>query len=91
MTDCYDCEHAIFDYEEYYGGYREKIVAGCKLTELCKSALSVGDIIKCHDKDDAVTTSMELAMMGVHTDFIYERDGERGLWLEITLIEEGDD
>lgn len=31
MNDCYDCEHAIFDYEEYYGGYREKIVIGCKL------------------------------------------------------------
>ena len=29
--DCYDCEHAIFDYEEYYGGIREKIVDGCKL------------------------------------------------------------
>ena len=36
--DCYDCEHAIFDYEEYYGGYREKIVAGCKINndpDLC--------------------------------------------------------
>lgn len=29
--DCYDCKYAIFDYEEYYGGYREKIVTGCKL------------------------------------------------------------
>ena len=29
--DCYDCKYAIFDYEEYYGGYREKIVVGCKI------------------------------------------------------------
>ena len=27
MMDCYDCEYAIFDYEEY----REKIVVGCKI------------------------------------------------------------
>lgn len=31
MTDCYDCKYAIFDYEEYYGGYEEKIVVGCKV------------------------------------------------------------
>jgi hypothetical protein len=91
MKDCYDCNHAIFDYEEYYGGYREKIVAGCKSIELCSAQLSVGDTIKCHDKDDAVTTSMRLAIEGVHTDFIYERDGEHGLWLEITKIEEGEE
>lgn len=29
--DCYSCEYAIFDYEEYYGGIQEKIVVGCKL------------------------------------------------------------
>ena len=31
MNDCFDCEYAVFDYEEYYGGYREKIVVDCKL------------------------------------------------------------
>ena len=91
MSDCYDCDHAIFDYEEYYGGYREKIVTGCKSTEFCKHSLSVGDIIKCRDKDDAVSTSMELAMHGVHTDFKYELCGEHGLWLKITEIEEDDE
>jgi len=29
--DCFSCEHAIFDHEEYYGGIQEKIVVGCKL------------------------------------------------------------
>ena len=66
----------------------KKIVAGCKSKEFCKHSLSVGDIIKCRDKDDAVSTSMELAMHGVHTDFKYELCGEHGLWLEITEIEE---
>lgn len=31
MRDCYDCEYAVFDYEEYYGGYRQKIVIDCKI------------------------------------------------------------
>ena len=31
MADCYDCKYAIGDYEEYYGGYRQHIVVGCKL------------------------------------------------------------
>ena len=31
--NCFDCEHAIFDYEAYYGGYREKIVTGCKINK----------------------------------------------------------
>ena len=31
MNDCYSCKYAIGDYEEYYGGYREHIVVGCKL------------------------------------------------------------
>ena len=91
MKDCYDCEHAEFDYEEYYGGYKQEIVTGCKSTDFCKAALSVGDTIKCRDKDEAVSTSMQLAIEGVHTDFIYERDGEHGLWLAITEIEEDDE
>lgn len=31
MNDCYSCKYAIGDYEEYYGGYRQHIVVGCKL------------------------------------------------------------
>ena len=30
MNNCFECPFAIFDYEEYYGGGREKIVTGCK-------------------------------------------------------------
>ena len=41
--NCFDCEHAIFDYEEYYGGYREKIVVGCKIN---------GDPDECERGDD---------------------------------------
>lgn len=91
MKDCTECKYAEIDHEPYYGGGFQKIITGCKSTEPCSAQLSVGDIIKCRDKDDAVSTSMRLAIEGVHTDFIYERDGEHGLWLEITKIEEGDE
>lgn len=50
------------------------------------NSLKVGDTIKCHDKDDMVSTMMELAKEGVETDFLYEKDGGRGLWLEVTEV-----
>ena len=45
--DCYDCEYAIFDYEEYYGGYRERIVVGCKLDKSPE---------ECEEEDDELQT-----------------------------------
>ena len=46
--------------------------------------LKVGDTIKCHDKDDLIKTMTELAKCGIETDFLYEKDGENGLWLVVT-------
>lgn len=48
--------------------------------------LKVGDAIKCHDDDDMISTMKELADMGIETDFVFEKAGEKGLWLEITKI-----
>lgn len=45
--------------------------------------LKVGDTIKCRDKDDMVSTFMELQKCGINSDFLYEKDGEKGLWLVI--------
>lgn len=45
--------------------------------------LSVGDIIKCADADDCINTMMVLQKEGIETEFIYEKYGERGLWLEV--------
>ena len=50
--------------------------------------LKKGDTIKCHDKDDMISTMMALAKEGIETDFLYEKDGKKGLWLVITR--EGD-
>ena len=50
--------------------------------------LKVGDTIKCADKEDLLNTHNDLALNGVYTDFLYEKDGVQGLWLEITKVKE---
>mgnify|MGYP006976593827 CR=1 FL=1 len=39
-------------------------------------------------KEDLLNTHNDLALNGVYTDFLYEKDGERGLWLEVKSIKE---
>lgn len=87
MKDCFDCEYAEFDIEEYYGGGKQKIVTGCKNPEFCSEQLQVGDWIKCKDRDDMITTMHDLIMEGIETEFHNERHGERGLWLEVINVE----
>ncbi|WP_379691361.1 hypothetical protein [Mediterraneibacter gnavus] len=48
-----------------------------------ETRLKKGDTIKCADADDCVRTMTELAVCGIETDFLYEKDGEDGLWLEV--------
>lgn len=50
--------------------------------------LKVGDAIKCADKNDAVQVTNELSSIGVYTDFLFEKDGEQGLWIVVKRIEE---
>jgi hypothetical protein len=45
--------------------------------------LKVGDTIKCADKEDMISTMQELAKCDIETDFMYEKDGEEGLWLKV--------
>lgn len=42
-----------------------------------------GDAIKCIDKGDVVNTDIELNKLGYKTDYMYEKDGEKGYWIEI--------
>lgn len=53
--------------------------------------LRVGDTIKCASADDAINTMQSLATEGVETDFPYEKDGQKGLWLVVCKITEGSD
>ncbi len=48
-----------------------------------KRELHVGDTIQCGDTDDVVKTMKDLAKEGVETDFLYEKEGVQGLWLEV--------
>ena len=48
--------------------------------------LKVGDTIKCADKEDCVNVMVNLAKEGIETDFLYEKDGEEGLWLEVIKV-----
>ena len=45
--------------------------------------LQVGDTIKCSDKDEMVNISMKLDNEGIDNDFLYEKDGQKGLWLVV--------
>ena len=46
--------------------------------------MNVGDTIKCNNPDEAVEVMNELARGGVETDFVYEMNGEKGIWLIVT-------
>lgn len=45
--------------------------------------LKVGDIIKCHDSEDAIKVMVALAKEGIDTDFDYEQ----GIRLVITKVD----
>lgn len=51
------------------------------------NGLSVGDTMKCANKEDLLNTHNDLAENGIQTDFMYEKDGVKGLWLEVMKIE----
>ena len=50
--------------------------------------MNVGDTIKCHDKEDMINMMYALLSEGIKTDFLYEKDGEKGLWLEIIAVKD---
>ena len=48
--------------------------------------MKVGDTIKCANSDDMINTMTELAKEDIETDFIYEKDGEQGFFLEVLKV-----
>lgn len=50
--------------------------------------LKVGDTIQCADADDMVNTMTDLARNNVQTDFMYEKDGQKGFWLVVEKMGE---
>lgn len=48
--------------------------------------LKKGDTIKCSSPDEAIDLMYELDLEGYDTDFLYEKDGEKGLWIAILEV-----
>lgn len=48
--------------------------------------MKIGDTIKCKDPEEMVNLIYELNREGIETDFLYEQDGVKGLWLEVVKI-----
>ena len=53
------------------------------IDQSCDLVLKSGDTIKCSDGEDMIKTMNELGKYDIQTDFLYEKDGEKGYWLEI--------
>lgn len=45
--------------------------------------LKAGDTIKCNTPHEMAELMTTLAKEDIETDFLYEKDGKRGYWLEI--------
>lgn len=45
--------------------------------------LKKGDTIECRDKDDMVAADEILIQKCYQTDYFYEKDGKKGLWIVI--------
>lgn len=48
--------------------------------------MKVGDTIKCNTEDEIISLMNKLSEENIETDFLYEKDGEQGLWIEVTRI-----
>lgn len=48
--------------------------------------LKVGDTIKCSTAGEMICLMYELAKENIETDFLYAKDGNEGLWLEVTKV-----
>ncbi len=48
--------------------------------------MNIGDTIKCNDTDDMIETMSKLLKDGIESEFLYEKDGIKGLWLEIVAV-----
>lgn len=48
--------------------------------------LKVGDTIICNTAGEMIYLMYQLAKENIETDFLYAKDGNKGLWLEVTKV-----
>lgn len=80
------CLSAQLGFINVHLGRLERCIDNLRENSMSCKRLEVGDTIQCLDKEDMVHYSMELSRLGVETDFMYEKDGEKGLWLVVTAV-----
>lgn len=51
--------------------------------------LKKGDYIICSDKEEAVEIAENLHKMGIDWEFCYEKNGIKGIWIDILSDEKG--
>lgn len=64
-------------------GRLERCIDNLKGDSMSCKRLEVGDTIQCRDKEEMVKYMMALAQEGIDSDFLYEKDGKKGLWLVV--------
>ena len=48
--------------------------------------LKVGDTIKCSTAGEMICLMYDLQKEKIETDFLYSKDGIKGLWLEVKKV-----
>ena len=48
--------------------------------------LKVGDTIKCKTAGEMICVMYDLRKENIETDFLYEKDGQEGLWLIVKKV-----
>lgn len=71
--------------ELMHDGQNEITCPLCEKT-LVWNRLEVGDTIKCSTKEELVEWMTTLAKDDIETDFLYEKDGEKGYWLVVEKV-----
>lgn len=62
----------------------ETRLSGMKIgREGMENKLNKGGFIKCHDAEEAADVADALQMEGYDWDFVYQKDGQKGIWIEI--------
>ena len=50
---------------------------------MTNNKIQIGDLIKCRDKEDAGGVAETLSNLGYIWDYVFEHDGQKGIWIEI--------
>lgn len=50
---------------------------------MTNNKIQIGDLIHCRDKKDAGEVAETLGNLGYIWDFVFEHNGQKGIWIQI--------